>query len=123
MQNGPDVILTCVGDRVTTFTEEEQPGASGNTETEVNPATWRMLEVEFPQLPQPDGKMLVSRMLKPLSWITEHGVQEGLWILLGAEHGEAGKPGRVKQILPCPEVKSGKRHTQHPPPTDVAEAY
>jgi RHS repeat-associated protein len=95
------------GDRVTTFTEEEQAGVSGNTETEVDPPTWRMLEVEFPQLPQPDGKMLVSRTLKPLSWIEEHGVREGLWILMGAEHGERGKPGRVKNIGPCPEVKSG----------------
>jgi hypothetical protein len=69
------------------------------------PATWRKLTLE---MIKPNGKHLDITLLRPLSWLAASQANTGTTIFLDLPEMGAQGFAKVRNIEPCPPIKSGK---------------
>jgi hypothetical protein len=69
------------------------------------PTTWRKLTLE---MIKPNGKRLDITLLRPLSWLVESQANTGTTIFLDLPETGAQGFAKVRNIEPCPNIKSGE---------------
>ena len=74
---------------------------------EVDPATWRKIEI---LLHRADKSVVEIEFLRPESWIEELGLSEGARFNLQLSDTEVGGTATVTAIRPCCEIADGEGH-------------
>ena len=99
-----------VGDRVIA----DDPDADVPEQTQVNPATWRLLKLRAERTwPDETVSDLNVEMLQPLEWVEAQRAQVGRTVSLQLDLADLGLPdedfpARVLAIEPCPPIRPGK---------------
>lgn len=88
-----------VGDRVEARTD--------CGETEVDPATWRTVDLEMLPRGEPGSSTWVTTV-RPMAWIEDHGAEVGAWIEVAFDELGLGGPALVLAVRAAPTIPSGE---------------
>ncbi len=105
-----------VGDRVLTRAPEPEPGQSATPGVlpasepsidaeEVDPATWRRVDLSMPEGPGGDLEIV---LLRPSWWVESAGARAGEMIPLDLPEMGAVGAARVARVAPCPPLRTGQ---------------
>lgn len=91
-----------VGDRVLA-----SDSANATSWTEVDPATWRKIDLRLVN-PESPSETLEVTVLRPLAWMEQSGCRPGAVVPFTLEEIGVSGPAEILRVDPCPDIKTGE---------------
>ncbi|WP_170266781.1 RHS repeat-associated core domain-containing protein [Brevifollis gellanilyticus] len=82
--------------------------SSGQTSTQVDPASWREFRVQFRDAESGENDIWNVTLLRPMQWLQENSRKEGRQVWIKFDELKAEGWADVVEILPCPTLHGGK---------------